>query len=675
MRFKIDKCEVYGLRRPFIQLDGWVESKAIRLEIKAGDQVIFSKPFEHTKSKIHVFNIRTALDVQTISTICKIEVVQENEQRDCLLEFKTTPKTRLLQKFNYQKHEAYDESDPAYKKPKKIVQETAAIQDEKEYQYWIKHHETFHDIEDYEYQPLISIVMPVYNVDREYLSKCINSILHQTYQNFEICIADDCSPNEDTKQTLRDYQALDPRVKVLFREKNGHISEATNSALTLAQGEFVGLMDNDDALMPQALNEVVRVLNQRKDIDFIYTDEDKVDMKGNRSDPQFKPDYTIDKLYGGNYICHFSVIRRSIVEQIGGFRKGYEGAQDFDLFLRVSEVTDKFYHIPKVLYHWRMIPGSTALSSDSKNYAGEAGKKALQDYFDKRKEDVQLDIVIHTHYNVEYLPAVEEEIEIIVHVQSLQEKLLNCLSYTFANLSYENVKVHLFTTEPEELKTFLSDQFDFKKLFIHPITTSFVESINDYVKETKSKYLLFMDEFSKIETFNALEQLLGYAEKEKFGAVGCKIMNQYHTVVDTGYYVTGNNLIPLYYSTYANDYGIYGTLLVPNCFRVIEDSFFMVKTSVIKELGYFDSSLSKREAYFDAFMRMHQAGYRNILLPKVEIMVNRMNVRDDVDFETLIAKWQEAGIDVTHDCFYNENVSSRMSYRFEKSGGSNEHKK
>ncbi len=242
------------------------------------------------------------------------------------------------------------------------------------------------EIATFHYQPKISIAMPVYNVEEKWLRLCIDSILNQVYTNWELCMADDASTDPNVKKILTEYQQLDERIRVVFREQNGHISEATNSALAIATGEFVALLDNDDELAINAFYEVVKVLNENPELDLIYSDEDKIDMDGNRSDPAFKPDWSPDLLLGTNYISHLGVYRRSILEEIGGFRKGYEGSQDYDLVLRFTEKTTKerIKHIPKVLYYWRMLPTSTAVDQGSKGYAFEAGLRAVQDALVRR---------------------------------------------------------------------------------------------------------------------------------------------------------------------------------------------------------------------------------------------------------------------------------------------------
>ena len=238
-----------------------------------------------------------------------------------------------------------------------------------DYQMWLKKYEIKPMYKKLKYQPLISVLIPVYNVDGVFLRKCLDSVLAQKYDNFEIIVVDDASTNKGTLRILKRYEK-NPKIKIKYRSKNGHISRTTNDALELAKGEFIALMDDDDEIPENTLYEIVKILNQDKTIDFIYTDEDKITENGKRRfDPNFKSDWAPDSFYSSNYLSHFGVIRKSIIEEAGCFRVGFEGAQDYDLYLRVLEKTNRIYHIPKILYHWRAMPGSTATEIHNKNYA------------------------------------------------------------------------------------------------------------------------------------------------------------------------------------------------------------------------------------------------------------------------------------------------------------------
>ena len=259
--------------------------------------------------------------------------------------------------------------------------------DEVSYKNWMKTHFPTEKMlaeqrkQHFTYEPKISIVVPLYKTPEKYLDEMIDSIKKQTYGNWELCMSDGSGKDSPIKEKLCQYAAKDARIKVVHNENQLHISDNTNEALKICTGDYIAFGDHDDLLAPDAFYECVRLLNQDQTIEAIYTDEDKMDMKGLRRDPHFKSDYAPDSLLGSNYICHFEIMRKSIVDEIGGFRVGYEGAQDYDIFLRFLEKTtpERVYHIPKILYHWRMIEGSTAATIDSKGYAVEKGRMAVED--------------------------------------------------------------------------------------------------------------------------------------------------------------------------------------------------------------------------------------------------------------------------------------------------------
>ena len=269
-----------------------------------------------------------------------------------------------------------------------------------EYALWIGENERLDiekikdDLWKFRYKPKISIITPVYNVQAQWLDLCVESVRRQLYENWELCLYDDASTNPETITCLKKLEKFgDERIKIVYGTENQHISGASNVALKLATGEFVALLDHDDELSANALHEIVRILNKHPKADFIYSDEDKMEENGTRAEPFFKPDFSLELLLTMNYITHLSVFRKSILDAIGGFRNGYDGSQDYDIILRTVERTtpEKIFHVPKILYHWRKVSGSTALSSDSKNYAYVAAKKALADYL--KRNDMRGKIV------------------------------------------------------------------------------------------------------------------------------------------------------------------------------------------------------------------------------------------------------------------------------------------
>ena len=234
--------------------------------------------------------------------------------------------------------------------------------------------------------------MPVYNTNPVFLRKALDSVLEQLYPNWELCIADDASSNPEIRTILDDYARRDRRIKLVYRSENGHISAASNSALELATGDFIALMDHDDELLEHSLYMVALTINEHLDSDIIYSDEDKIDVAGVRQTPYFKPDWNPELFYSQNYLNHLGVYRASLVREVGGFRKGFEGSQDYDLALRILSLTsvERIRHIPYVLYHWRMAPGVQTFSIDNLPTAVQASRRALADYFAKRGEDVRV---------------------------------------------------------------------------------------------------------------------------------------------------------------------------------------------------------------------------------------------------------------------------------------------
>lgn len=228
------------------------------------------------------------------------------------------------------------------------------------------------------------MVTPVYNVEKKWLEKAIDSVLNQRYSGWELCIADDGSTKPHVRFTLGSYAEKDQRVKVRYLKDNQGIAAATNAALSMATGRYIAFLDHDDELHPESLWEIARFLDMHPDTDLIYTDEDKIDLEGRHSEPVIKPGWCPELFLTYNYLCHLVVCRKEVIDKAGRFRKGFDGSQDYDMLLRVTEQTDKIRHIPKILYHWRKLPGSAAYRVDAKKYAFEMSRKALQEAMTRR---------------------------------------------------------------------------------------------------------------------------------------------------------------------------------------------------------------------------------------------------------------------------------------------------
>lgn len=252
------------------------------------------------------------------------------------------------------------------------------------YDTWINEHELYdyemvmNAIDSFQIKPLISIILPVYNVKNEYLVECIESVKKQWYPFWELCIADDHSSDESLRDTLNGYAKEDKRIKLVYRLQNGHISTASNTALQLATGSYTALLDNDDVLAPFALYEVASTINSKPEADLLFSDEDKL-LNGKRVYPFFKKGWDRNLLFAVNYISHLAVYKTELLKSINGFRIGFEGSQDWDLTLRFTEYTNKVVHIPKVLYHWRMIETSTSMNESKKDYIKESQRNTIRE--------------------------------------------------------------------------------------------------------------------------------------------------------------------------------------------------------------------------------------------------------------------------------------------------------
>ena len=302
--------------------------------------------------------------------------------------------------------------------------------------------------------------MPVYNPPLNMLEEAIHSVQAQLYTNWELCIADDASTNSKVKSLLKRYADRDPRIKVVFRKENGHISLASNSALKLVTGEYVALLDNDDLLSEHALFWVADAINDNPDAELIYSDEDKIDTAGHRYDPYFKSDWNPDLFLSHNMICHLGVYRTELVKKLGGFRKGYEGAQDYDLALRCTEqlASHQILHIPRVLYHWRSHSGSTALAGSEKSYALMAGERALNDHFKRVKVSATAQLQSFGMYRSQYnIPKRSPLISLIIPTRNGLGLLKQCIDSIFVKTTYKNYEILVVDNDsdcPETLAYF-----------------------------------------------------------------------------------------------------------------------------------------------------------------------------------------------------------------------------
>ena len=479
-------------------------------------------------------------------------------------------------------------------------------------------------IAEFTYTPLISVVMPVYNVDPVWLEKAYKSLSDQWYENWELCICDDASTREDTVETLKQLEIQDPRVKVFYSTENGNISVASNHALTLAKGDYIALMDNDDELTTDALFEVVKAL-QKKRYDFIYSDEDKIELNGRFVDPHFKPDFNPDMFMAHNYLSHLGVIEQSLVHKVNGWRKGFEGAQDYDLYLRVLELTQNIHHIPKVLYHWRKIPGSTASEFSEKGYAQDAGKMALTDAIKRR--GINGEVVngktagtYRVRYEIENSPLVS----VIIPFRDQPQLLEMCLSSIFKHDSYKNIQIICMdngSVDPE-IENIKEKYADNERVEFYPYAHDFnYSAINNFAVNNYADgdYILLLNNDIEIVQEEWIQPLLELAQLDHAGAVGAMLLYPNDTVQHAGLILsphTGHSIISAFKNHSAENYGYFSRQQCISNYAAVTAAMLMIKKSKYKEVNGFDENkLAIAYNDVDLCLKLLDQGYKNIYTP------------------------------------------------------------
>lgn len=381
-----------------------------------------------------------------------------------------------------------------------------------------------------DYQPKISIVVPTYRTPIPFLREMIDSVVDQTYPNWELCIGDGSEGDQELVAVLEEYAARDERIKFKVLEQNLGIAGNTNGALSLATGDYIGLLDHDDVLPPNTLFEVAQALNE-DDYDTLYTDEDKVSGDlSKHDDPNFKPDFSPDLLHSHNYITHFFVARKSIVDDIQGFRSEFDGSQDYDFIFRCTERSKKIKHIPKILYHWRIHGNSVAGDPASKMYAYEAGKRAIEEHL--KRIGIQGAKVEHTNmwgmYHVTYPTAPDPLVSIIIPNKDHIDDLDKCVQSIYAASTYRNfefVVVENNSTDPDTFAYYERMQREHPNFHVITWTEGFnYSAINNFgVKSAKGDYLLFLNNDTELITPEGISELLGCCMRPDVGIAGAKL--------------------------------------------------------------------------------------------------------------------------------------------------------
>jgi O-antigen biosynthesis protein len=475
------------------------------------------------------------------------------------------------------------------------------------------------------YQPLVSLIVPVYNTPVSFLMAMVESVQNQVYSNWELCIADDASTDTRTIEALKKMANMDARIKIIFRSENGHISACSNSAFALAMGEYIGLLDHDDLLAPDALYEVVKLLNIKPDADFIYSDEDKINEEGNFTEPHFKPEWCPENLLSRNYISHFAVIRTALMQTIKGFREGFEGSQDYDLYLRLTEITQNIYHIPKVLYHWRMHQGSVASNAGNKNYAFESGVKALNEALQRRTlpGHVTLYNGLPGYYSISLEVQSPKKVSIIIATKDKASVLKTCLDSIYQKSTYQNFEIILISNNSIEKETEeLLNEYQSLHLnfipFVHNIPFNFSILMNFGVSKANGDFLMFLNNDTEIVTPNWMEQLIGHCQRPEIGVVGAKLLYPDDTIQHAGVIIgmggaAGHGMVRKHW----DDTGYYANLICLSNYSALTGAAFMCRKEAFDSIKSFDENYEVEYNDIDFCLRIKEQGYRNIYVPEV----------------------------------------------------------
>ncbi|MDY3827651.1 MAG: glycosyltransferase [Clostridium sp.] len=407
---------------------------------------------------------------------------------------------------------------------------------EKEYKKWIKISEKdILDTYSLDYNPLISVIVPVYNVKEKMLEECINSVLCQTYKNWELCISDDASTMPEVKKTLEKYKNI-PNIKIKYRNENGHISRNTNTALEMALGEFVAFMDCDDVLAPNALYEVAKLLNEDRKLDFIYSDEDKIKESGKkRHQPHFKPDWSPDTMMSLMYTCHLGVYRKSIGDEIGWLREGVEGAQDYDFTLRFTEKTQRIGHISKILYHWRERKESTAMNPEAKEYIVEATRKVKEDALKRRGYTGELEWVEDIYqFRVNYYNNNKPLVSVIIPSKDNFDVYKRCVDSIIEKTKYSNYEIITVDNGSKEENKLKYEDYALKnniKYIYIQMEFNFSKMCNIGVANSNGEMILLLNDDIEIISDIWMERMVGHASLPYIGAVGAKLLYPNSTLI------------------------------------------------------------------------------------------------------------------------------------------------
>lgn len=526
-------------------------------------------------------------------------------------------------------------------------------------------------------RPRVSVVMPTYNTEGRFLRQAIESVRAQLYDHWELCIADDASTSAEVRTILEEYQAVDPRIRVAFRAENGHISAASNTALSLATGDYVALLDHDDVLAEDALCHVALALADHPDAAVVYSDEDKIDAEGRRFEPHFKCDWNPDLFLSQNYVSHLGVYRRDLLDRLGGFRLGVEGSQDQDLLLRCLPHVraEQIVHVPRVLYHWRAVAGSTAMTAGEKRYTTEAGIKALRDHFAEHgpKGVVVEAAAVPNTYRVRWpLPKPAPLVSLLIPTRDQKAVTEVAVRSILDRTAYANFEIIILdngSVEPETLAFFDAIQRQDGRVRVvrdeRPFNYSALNNLG--VRHARGSLIGLVNNDVEVIGPDWLGEMASQACRPEIGCVGAKLYYGDDTLQHGGVILgIGGVANHVHKHAPATSPGYFARLLVTQNYSAVTGACLLVRREVYEAVGGLDeANLAVAFNDVDFCLKVRQAGYRNLWTPYAELYHHESVSRGAEDtpekqarFEREIAFMQEKWGDALRaDPCYNPNLS------------------
>ncbi|MDO4447706.1 MAG: glycosyltransferase family 2 protein [Lachnospiraceae bacterium] len=525
----------------------------------------------------------------------------------------------------------------------------------------------------FEYSPLISVAVPAYRTPEKFLAQMIDSLLAQTYGNWELCIANGSPEDSAMKKVLEEYTKKDSRIRVSELTENKGIAGNTNAALEMAQGEFVGLLDHDDLLAPNAIYEIVRALDEDRNLDAVYTDEDKVTTElDEHFQPHLKPDFNLDLLRSNNYICHFFVVRRSIVQKVGGFCQEFDGAQDHDFIFRCIETAEKVGHIPEILYHWRTHKASTADNPASKMYAFDAGKRAIEAHLKRTGTE---GIVSHTpdlgFFRVKYPVQGQPLVSVIIPNKDEKETLKACIDSIREKTEYPNYEIIIVenNSTTDEIFQYYKELSQDPRIRLLRWKKEFnYSAINNYgVRHANGEYLLFLNNDVTVITPGWIKELLGVCQRPEVGAAGVKLIYPDNTIQHAGCVIgLGGIAGHMFVDMPANRTGYLHKASILQDMSAVTAACMMMKRTAFEEAGGFTEKLSVAFNDVDLCLKVRKNHKLIVYDPYVQLYHMESKTRGAEDNKEKVRRFQEEieymrcqWIDILKkgDPYYNKNLS------------------